>query len=479
MIKESSVYYGQGKRSSYSHPRSISPTRSFMAVGPRRLSEPRTDSTSRDRRIADMMRAYQKHDRGRIEEETSSVISDVSSIYSGSSLVSSVFYDAVRIPKGESVENCDTISLASDCQSVASLNDQLSTWTPLPNDEVIQRLSVKRKYSTFGEAISDDEDIVNVAKRPRTPDNRSISVSPPISSRIFAYLGKLLKIFFKIFLVIFIIVMCIFSYVYYKNHECLVKQSLQLDFDMLNQKLSDNLFGQKLARKEIIKSLKDFEEESSRLLVIYLLGWTGSGKTYTASMLSSLMPIQANTHLISCALSSAVDEIIDKVSRACGKSLLVLDDIEAADEENLQNIENLILDLNDVHNNKSLGTIVVITSSAGGNVVNQLLFEGADRDKLSTHTILESMSQAGIFIPLYQGLTRNGIPIKLVPYLPLGREEVRQCVIRMTNIQGELLTEEQVDSIVSQTHFTGNLASTGCKQISSRMNIMFGDRKEL
>jgi len=472
MIKESSVYHGQGKRSSYSHPRSISPTRSLFAVGPRRLSVPRTDSTSRDPRMADMMKAYQKHDKGRIEEETSSVFSDVSSIYSGASLVSSVFYDA----RGGSVENCDSISSKSEA---TSLNGQLSSWTPLPNDEVIQRLSVKRKYSTFGEAISDDEELVNVAKRPRTPDNRTISESPPISSRIFAYVVKLLKIFVKILLFLIIIVICIFGYVYYKNHECLVNQSLQLDFDMLNHKLSDNLFGQKLASKEIVKSLKDFEEESSRLLVIYLMGWTGSGKTYTASMLSSLMPIQANTHFISCALSSPVDEIIHKVSRACGKSLLVLDDIEAADEENLMNIESLILDLNDIHNTKSLGTIVVITSSAGGNVVNQLLFEGADRDKLSTNTILKSFSQAGIFIPLYQGLARKGIPLKLVPYLPLGREEVRQCVIRLTNIQGDSLTEEQVDSIVSQTHFTGNLASTGCKQISSRMNIMFGDRLEL
>jgi ATP-dependent Clp protease ATP-binding subunit ClpA len=72
-----------------------------------------------------------------------------------------------------------------------------------------------------------------------------------------------------------------------------------MDLSTLDAVLKANVIGQSLAVREIVDALGTFYNRSadagSPVLVLYLLGWLGTGKTLTATLLRSQVPIFAET----------------------------------------------------------------------------------------------------------------------------------------------------------------------------------------
>lgn len=194
---------------------------------------PRSKSSGRDPRLTDLMNAYQgRADQpGLVAADTTSRDSGHYSagtpelgwrgITRGHSFPQSA--DTVSLYSGQSVTgNLDTVSLCSgqsdhssryghgtsnlDTRSVHSLDSHLLNWAPIAEGER-HKLSGKRKYSTFDEAISDDDDEV-MAKRPRTPENYDQVDTPSESYKVVKVVKKILRICLKLFLLIILVVAC-------------------------------------------------------------------------------------------------------------------------------------------------------------------------------------------------------------------------------------------------------------------------------
>eukprot|EP00092_Neocalanus_flemingeri_P060222 GFUD01072158.1.p1 GENE.GFUD01072158.1~~GFUD01072158.1.p1 ORF type:complete len:412 (-),score=128.90 GFUD01072158.1:286-1461(-) len=375
---------------------------------------------------------------------------------------------------------------ALDTMSLHSLDSHLLNWSPL-GEELRPKLSGKRKYSTFDEAISDDDEMV--AKRPKTPEYDDDVETSSEGSQFMNFVKKTLRICFKLLILIIFVATSLLCFATYKNWQCSHNRSQPLNIEQIAGQLSSNLFGQQLATSEIVSSLHTFTQSpQSSLLILVLFGWLGSGKTHTANLLSSLLPVQSNTHYVTCSMPGSVAGIPSQIARSCGYSLLVLDDLDSADEAAVDMLEKLIISIHNEPNSKSNGTIVVATTSSGGNSVNKLLLKMskkslASRDSVTSEEILSVLSADQVDIPLHRTLTGHNIPVKLVPFLPLTREHLRMCATRLATGQGIKISDMQVTMILDQVQYFSKelpiFAKTGCKQISAKLDQMMGANLDL
>jgi len=478
------------RRSSCSQPRDSGGAES----GIRRLSAaPRSKSHGRDPRLADLARAYQT------SYTDSSASIAPSPLYSGYSFgtgtldtrsVHSLDTGSVHSFDTRSVNSIDTTgSVRSlDTRSVQSLENHLQNWSPLERDEG-PAISGKRKFSTFDDAISDSDDDEVVAKRPRTPENYDGAEVSSDGSKIINILRRLVRGVFSLVLLLLVVVFLLGSYAAYKDYQCSYKQSQAIDINTIETELSSALFGQHLAQAEIVSSIHSFIESSttsSPLLILFLCGWLGTGKTHTATILSSFIP--SHTTFITSSLPSTVQGVGSKVGKECGLSTIVLDDLDSADNDALDIIEDLIVNIYNDSNSKSNGTIIIATTSSGGHSVNKVMLEMAktslaSRDKVVYDDIMEALEDEKANIPLYTALTDHNISVKLIPFLPLTRDHLRMCVTKLAREQGISISDKKVDTILDQVqYFSKDLpifAKTGCKQISAKLDLMMGTSLEL
>ena len=110
-----------------------------------------------------------------------------------------------------------------------------------------------------------------------------------------------------------------------------------MDVSTLDAVLKANVIGQNLAIREIVDGLEEFynlgPDSRSPVLVLYLLGWLGTGKTLTTSLLRSQFPVSSNVHVFSVPVHFAsglatrnnlhvLDDLAEHVRRSCGYSLV-------------------------------------------------------------------------------------------------------------------------------------------------------------
>jgi hypothetical protein len=110
-----------------------------------------------------------------------------------------------------------------------------------------------------------------------------------------------------------------------------------MDVSTLDAVLKSNVIGQNLAVREIVDAIGDFynrpADSQSSVLVLYLLGWLGTGKTLTTSLLKSQFPVSSNVHVFSVPVHFAsglnsrnnlhvLDDLAEHVKRSCGYSMV-------------------------------------------------------------------------------------------------------------------------------------------------------------
>jgi hypothetical protein len=78
------------------------------------------------------------------------------------------------------------------------------------------------------------------------------------------------------------------------------------------------------------------------------------------------------------------------------------------------------------------GTIVVVTSNAGGQAINKKLFDVANsqsdasellnyRERVTTSDVIAALDETESRVPMLETLVSNGVTIRIIPFLPLTR----------------------------------------------------------
>lgn len=279
----------------------------------------------------------------------------------------------------------------------------------------------------------------------------------------------------------------------WRAHRCESDRQRAFSVELLRDALDQQLFGQHLARAEILREMAAFSragsDGESSVHVLILVGWPGGGKTHTANILRSVFPTPENVHSFSVPLHFAgggdsgafLDDLSAHVVRSCGHSLVLFDDVDGASKEVAQFV-GALSGVRGVGGRRSNGTLVVITSNAGGAAINDLVLErlksGARRPDITRQEVMEALQD--VEIPCLDELRPLNVRVKVVPFLPLGRDQVRQCVGREIRGQGLDATEEDVEAVAGQMGYFSQdfpvLAKSGCKQVAAKVDVYLGGR---
>ncbi len=225
----------------------------------------------------------------------------------------------------------------------------------------------------------------------------------------------------------------------------------------IQSNLQDNLFGQHLAQALIIPAIKGHLDEGSpkKALVLSLHGWSGSGKTFTTQLISkSLYELGDNSKFIKFYSPTyhfpdpgkvpeykeiLKQDIIDTV-KLCERSVFVFDEVDKYPVGLLDILKPII---------KAVGQWEkgVDFNNAGAAKINEIAMqakvEGRLREDLKISEFQEVLSNEA-FNGGDKGLYRSELIDKIlvdwfVPFLPLERKHVMQCIQRDLKYFGETM----------------------------------------
>ena len=77
--------------------------------------------------------------------------------------------------------------------------------------------------------------------------------------------------------------------------------------------------------------------------------------------------------------------------------------------------------------------------------------------------------------PLIAALKDRKIPFTLVPYLPLGKAEVKRCILHDMAVKKRSASQEVIQNIMRDIRFLPPhleyFAASGCKSVSNQVNL--------
>ncbi|XP_068190942.1 torsin-1A-like [Antennarius striatus] len=266
----------------------------------------------------------------------------------------------------------------------------------------------------------------------------------------------------------------------------------------LEANLENKLFGQHLASRVILNSVRGFmnDENPQKPLVLSLQGRTGTGKNfvsriiaeniYREGMNSSFVhvftsefhfPHKEKVELYKHQLQKEIRSSVE----TCGRSMFIFDEMDEM-HPGLINTIKPFLD----HHNKLGGisyrkAIFIFLSNAGGEEIKQKALdfwkEGRPREEMTLKDLEEFLSasafnKGGFW---HSGLIHKNLVDFFVPFLPLEYGHVVQCVLAEMKSRGFRPDKEVADRMIRDLVFipkpNGVFSASGCKTIRQRLNF--------
>lgn len=267
-----------------------------------------------------------------------------------------------------------------------------------------------------------------------------------------------------------------------------------------------HVFGQHIVKKVVSKALKSHLRKGSnskKALVLSFHGWTGTGKNYVAKFVAeSLYHLGLRSQFTKVFISTVhfpdsekvdlykieLQKIIMETVKNCPQALFIFDEVDKLPFGLVDAIKPFI----DYHDNVQgldfRQSIFIFLSNTGGKSINELTLEawqnGLIREKIQ-YSELEILVKNGAFNEL-GGLHQSAVIDKhlvdwFVPFLPLERKHVAQCVIAAANDRNStvVLKLEEIESILDELVYTPNeyliYSATGCKTVLPKVDALLED----
>lgn len=254
-----------------------------------------------------------------------------------------------------------------------------------------------------------------------------------------------------------------------------------LNFKLLKTQLDSQLYGQPLAVDTIVGVLEEFQVTVEQVAVLVLLGGTGTGKTWTLQLIRNHMAGNANTvhlHLGQWSNTKELNEAFKSVDKCCKLNFLFVEDSDYAATQQIKDLKDLLLNLNRNSSCSHGKVVVVFTTNYGQKELAELLLhereQSGSRWTISKSRVDEAL--AGLNSPLLKTLKLQDIPHTQVPYFPIEKTQIKQCIVHnFLSKQKSLPSSDLVEKITSHVRFfppmTEYFAASGCKNIDSLVNL--------
>lgn len=341
----------------------------------------------------------------------------------------------------------------------------------------------------------EDTDVDDLAQRDLNSNGKLTEPNQKTELRVVQEFCSCLWMLLKIVLASISTFLLFFAFLFaYRTYRCESDRQSGFDVDRLASDLASSVYGQSLARTEVARAVREFSLQHHGVSVLVFTGWLGSGKTFVSSLVRDAFPVAENVHSFSVPVHFArenalsfLDELSLHIGRSCGHSLVVFDDVDSASTPAFEQMERFVLTLQNTRlSSRSNGTLVIASSNSGGKALNRRILDLVSkggvkkREAMDYSDAVQALQSEGAQIPFHHSgvLARSGIPVRVVPFLPLTREHVRQCVWKEVLRQGLRATEQDVTKVLSEVGFFSAelpvLSKTGCKQVAAKVDLHLG-----
>ena len=352
-----------------------------------------------------------------------------------------------------------------------------------------------REVNELGFSDDDDEDdvgCVKVKKLKEEEQSGKASHTAPHKSCCVLVLQ---------FLLILLTAVVGFSlYLHYNPHGLCLEGEFNSNLTELEQAMEAEFYGQHLAKKIIMAALRRHIHQPSRKpLVLSLHGWTGIGKSFVSNLIAKHLfkrgyqsqfvhkiivplhfPYESEVEHYSTQLSGW---IMGNVSQCNKRALFIFDEMDKI-SKGLADTLRPFLDHRGVRSGVDFKkSIFLFLSNSGGKAINQFALEhygqGKEREEISLQKLEGILHVAEQNSEVWYGdMLRSELIDHFVPFLPMERGHVRQCIRQDLNKKGFVVEERIVTEIVDQmTYFPPDLelfSASGCKKVSSKVDVAMG-----
>lgn len=285
--------------------------------------------------------------------------------------------------------------------------------------------------------------------------------------------------------------------------ECCNERWIKLDVKGLEKDLKENLHGQHLVIPIIVNAIKGHvaDKNPRKPLVMSFHGWTGGGKSYVSQMIvKHLYEVGERSNFVHFLYSelhfkhaSKVGEYKDQLHSwiyhnvsACDRSIFIFDEMDHMPEGMIDVLRPFLGHNTQVDGVDFRKNIFIFISNIGGDVLTQKAKQqwekGKPREDIKLRDLQKPLEMAAY--NLLSGLKGSDIILKqlidhFVPFLPLEKRHVKQCVEDEFKRAGDLnYTEQALEEVVKELDWWPEghelYSKSGCTKVTHKTRLIHG-----
>lgn len=279
----------------------------------------------------------------------------------------------------------------------------------------------------------------------------------------------------------------------------MIHQKCQIDIDVSNfeRVFDENVFGQHIAKFALTTTLRNISQRmqndtkvSTNPLVFSFHGWTGVGKNFvTKQLVHGFENIRVTTFLVPLHFphESRDDTYRDNIQQwikgnitLCYVNMFVFDEMDKATVSLLEGLLNVMKYIQTFEMQKTW-IIFIFLSNSRGYQINNFLFskmrEGRHRNEISFNDIYSVLTDEDSERQWYHDFSEQGLIDTFVPFLPLNKQHIHQCIEKDLIKKGKQPTADLIEIISDEMHYIQPIKGmdffslTGCKRVSDKVDI--------
>ena len=279
-------------------------------------------------------------------------------------------------------------------------------------------------------------------------------------------------------------------------NECCYVWWIPQHFTRLKPELDQYVFGQHIAVKVVSIAVAGHIENLNpeKALVLSFHGSTGCGKNHVSRVIAdNLYKLGMNskyTHQIIATHDFPHKErvaeykykihqyIVEKV-KECEKTLFIFDEVDKVPAGLLDGLKPFLECHESVNGVDYRKCIFIFISNTGAKLINEFVFKHWQNRKKREDITIHHMNQIinnGAFNSdsgfWHSDLILYNLIDYFVPFLPLEKTHVKQCIQADLKRKGKIVSQEIIEKIADEMQYNNNaFSTTGCKRVSSRVDL--------
>ncbi|XP_004530437.1 torsin-like protein [Ceratitis capitata] len=285
---------------------------------------------------------------------------------------------------------------------------------------------------------------------------------------------------------------------YCRFTECCNERYIPGNINKLKSMLADRLYGQHIVVQQLTSALEaHFNPKSSsrKPLVMSFHGTPGTGKNFVSDMIAEALYengvksrfVHKYMGRLHFSLEKQVDyynhrifkDVVEGI-RDCPRSLFIFDEVDKMPSGVFESLAALV-DYNALPDNLdgSKAIFIFLSNTAGVQISDQLaklLMNGVLRDSIKLSSFEQILEKASYNLEggfKKAGLIEQHVIDHYIPYLPLEKQHVRQCIAAEFRKWGRNPDENVIDSllqdVITYDRGYGLFATSGCKTIEKKV----------